>query len=506
MKKKLLAMVLALALLPVISLSAGALEPQDFAGGSLSGLAADKNALLVTDTFNKIIWRVENGTVTRWAGKPGVADLHGEPSGAYVDAKLDEARFMEPWAIAPYLDGYAVTDTAANVVRYVDGKTVRTAAGSGVKGQTNGSGAKVSFARPTGLAAGADGELYIADTDNGLIRRLDKQGKVTTWASGLEEPTGLCWANGVLYVAETGRSRICKIVNGTVTPLNVGSQRDSDGVYPGGYVDGPLEKAQFEHPQGVAVGADGAVYVADTGNGALRKIAGGRVTTLLSSSQSTNAVVSPRNLLVQGDRLLAADPFVRTLLSVSIRTAQYQDVPAGSWCYEAVMNATERGLTRGTTETTFSPNNTVTRAMFVTMLSRMHRNTDGSAVIDGKSTFTDVPADIWYGPAARWAADQGITQGSAGYFMGDSAISREALVTMLYRYAVATGMDVSKKADITTFQDAGQVSSYAVEAVRWAVANGVMSGTAQGKLAPQNPATRAQTVKLLVNFMDRAGI
>lgn len=170
------------------------------------------------------------------------------------------------------------------------------------------------------------------------------------------------------------------------------------------------------------------------------------------------------------------------------------------------MNATERGLTRGTAETTFSPNNTVTRAMFVTMLSRMHRNTDGSAVIDGKSTFTDVPADIWYGPAARWAADQGITQGSAGYFMGDSAISREALVMMLYRYAVATGMDVSKKADITTFQDAGQVSSYAVEAVRWAVANGVMSGTAQGKLAPQNPATRAQTVKLLVNFMDRAGI
>ena len=506
MKKKLLAAVLALALLPVISSGACALEPQDFSGGALSGMAAEKDALLVTDTFNKVIWRVEKGGITLWAGKIGAADLHGEPSGAYADGKMEEARFMEPWAIAPYLNGYAITDTAANVVRFTDGRTVRTAAGSGKSGRTNGSGASVSFARPTGLAAGADGELYIADTDNGLIRCLDKQGKVTTWASGLVEPTGLCWADGVLYVAETGRSRICKVVNGTVTPLNAGGQRDSDGVYLGGYVDGPLEKAQFEHPQGVTVGADGAVYVADTGNSALRRIAGGRVTTVLSDAQAANAVVSPRGLLVQGNSLLVTDPFLRTVLTVSIRPVVYQDVPEGSWYYAAVMAAAERGIARGTGEAVFSPDAPVTRAMFVTMLSSVHRNTDGSAVIDGTKTFADVPADGWYSGPARWAADSGVTQGSDGCFLGDSIITREDLVTMLYQYARISGMDVSGREDITGFRDAAQISPYAVDAVRWAVANGVMSGTAQGKLAPQNPATRAQTVKLLVNFMDRAGI
>lgn len=111
----------------------------------------------------------------------------------------------------------------------------------------------MSFNRPTGLAAGPDGELYIADTGNGTIRKMDAKGKVTTWATGLVEPTGLCWHDGALYVAETGRSRICRIVNGKVTVLAGGSQADEDGVYPGGYVDGPLEKAQFEHPQGIAL-------------------------------------------------------------------------------------------------------------------------------------------------------------------------------------------------------------------------------------------------------------
>ena len=91
-------------------------------------------------------------------------------------------------------------------------------------------------------------------------------------------------------------------------------------------------------------------------------------------------------------------------------------------------------------------------------------------------------------------------------FLGGSAITREALVTMLYRYAAGSGMDVSQRADLSAYSDAGQVSAYAVEAVRWAVANGILNGTAQGTLAPKHPATRAQTVKLLVGFMERAGI
>ena len=506
MRKRLLAVLLALALLPVVSLHAGAVDRKELSGGAPSGIAAFGDGLLVTDTFNKTVWKISGDTVTRWVGKTGTADLSGEPVGAYVDGSAEEARFMEPWAIAPYLNGYAITDTAANVVRFTDGKTVRTAAGSGKSGSADGTGAAVSFARPTGLAAGAEGELYIADTDNGLIRRLDKQGRVTTWASGLEEPTGLCWADGALYVAETGRSRICKIVNGQVTALNPGSARDSDGMYPGGYVDGPVVKAQFDHPQGIAVDADGAIYVADTGNSALRKIENGCVSTVLSNSGDTDSVVSPRGLLVQEDTLLAADHFLRTVLTVDLRPATFEDVAADSVFYPFVMTAVERGLTQGTSETTFTPNAAVTRAMFVTMLARMHRCTDGSAVINGKQTFQDIGADSWYGGAARWAADAGIVQGNNGMFLGGNAITREALVTMLYRYAAGSGMDVSQKADLSAYSDAEQVSAYAADAVRWAVANGILNGTAQGTLAPKYPATRAQTVKLLVGFMERAGI
>ena len=157
MKRKLLAAMLVSVL--IFSTSAMALEPKDFSGGALSGIAADGEALLVTDTYNKVIWRIEDGKVTQYAGKIGVADVRGEPVGRYYDGTYQTAMFLEPWAIAPYLDGYAVTDAEANVVRYLDGKTVRTAAGSGKAGSTNGSGSKVTFDRPTGLAAGPNGEL-----------------------------------------------------------------------------------------------------------------------------------------------------------------------------------------------------------------------------------------------------------------------------------------------------------------------------------------------------------
>lgn len=504
MKRKLFAMLMAAVL--ILSIPASALEPKDFSGGALSGIAADGEALLVTDTYNKVIWRIEDGKVTQYAGKIGVADVRGEPVGRYYDGTYQTAMFLEPWAIAPYLDGYAVTDAEANVVRYLDGKTVRTAAGSGKAGSTNGSGSKVTFDRPTGLAAGPNGELYIADTGSGLIRKMDKQGKVTTWASGLVEPTGLCWADGGLYVAETGRSRICRVVNGKVTPLNAGEAPDSDGVYPGGYVDGPVAKAQFEHPQGVAVGKDGAVYVADTGNGAVRKIANGRVTTVSSVRMDESATVEPRGLLLQGDALLVADPFRQMVLSVSVKPITYTDVPANAWCYQAVTAATERGLTNGAGNGKFNPNAPVTRAMFVSMLSRMHQGTDGSAVINGKTTFSDVPESAWYGGAARWAADAGIALGNGGKFLGGNPITREALVTMLYRYASANGYDTSARKDLSTFPDAAKVSGYAKEAVSWAVASGIMSGKTDGTLSPQGTATRAQTVKLLVGFMDQAGI
>ena len=173
MKRKITALLLAVALCAALVVPAAALTSTDIAGGSPSGIVEDNGALLVTDTFNKVVWRVEDGAVTRFAGQISIPGLDGEPVGKYEDGTLDTALFLEPWAIAPFLEGWAVSDAAANVIRYIDDSGVRTAAGSGKAGKSNGIAERVSFDRPTGLAAGEDGSLYIADTGNGSMSIID---------------------------------------------------------------------------------------------------------------------------------------------------------------------------------------------------------------------------------------------------------------------------------------------------------------------------------------------
>lgn len=504
MKRKIISLLLAAAM--ALTVSAAALTPADFSGGALSGVAADGGALLVTDTFNKVVWRVEDGEVSRFAGQISVPGLDGEPIGKYDDGTLSTALFMEPWAIAPFLDGWAVSDAAANVIRYIDSSGVRTAAGSGKAGGADGVAERVSFDYPTGLTAGDNGELYIADTGNGSIRRMDAKGKVTTILTGLSDPTGLCWADGSLYVAETGRSRILRVTNGRMEVLAGESTSLGGGEYEGGYTDGPAAKARFDHPQGVAVGEDGTVYIADTGNHAVRRLANGRVTTMASAKQTPEAPVQPRGMLVQGNTLVVTDLFAQNLLTLSTVPVSYRDVPAGAWCEDAVRQATERGLTSGTGNGYFTPNAPVTRAMFVVMLSRLHQGTDGGTVIDGVSAFADVPADAWYDSAARWAADQQIVLGDNGSFRPSAGITREALAALLYRYAGSAGLDTSARADLSRFPDASGVSAYAADAMSWAVAEGILGGKTDGTLAPKGTATRAQTAKMLVSFMDAFGI
>ena len=304
MKKKSLA-ALILACIMLMSTASAAWSPADFSGGSLSGIVADGDDLLVSDVFNKVVWRISDGKVEQSVGQIGIPGLDGEPIGKYDDGTLDSALFMEPWAMTPFLDGYAITDSEANVVRYFNDKGVFTAVGSGKAGNKDGTGTGASFSQPTGLATGPDGKVYIADTGNGMIRVMSTKGKVTTLVSGLVDPTGLCWANGILYVAETGRNRICKIEDGKVVPVaGINDAAVEANVYLGGYTDGPVATARFDHPQGVTVNANGTIYVADTNNHAVRKIEDGRVTTLAVSRETPDAPVQPRGILVQDSKLM----------------------------------------------------------------------------------------------------------------------------------------------------------------------------------------------------------
>ena len=270
------------------------------------------NALLVTDTYSKKIWKVQDGAYSLYAGAESVKDPYQEPLGGYNDAAHEKSLFKEPWGIAPFLDGYAISDADNNAVRLLRPERTETVnADTQERLVMNDMG--VVYANPTGLAADESGNLYVSDTNNGAVRLISPDGYVRTLADKLETPTGICWYQGVLYVAETGANRILKVYgNGKIEHL-AGSGTD-------GYVDGPAASAAFSAPQGITVGPDGTVYVSDTANGAVRRIRGNTVETLAirSSSALRSYPVSPRGLCVMNNKLYVCDNFSKKIFIISL--------------------------------------------------------------------------------------------------------------------------------------------------------------------------------------------
>ena len=492
-------------LLLCAAVPAAAVE-EDAAGytyGCYSGIAADGEALLVTDTFNKVVWRVSGGQFTLFAGNMGVRDYTGAVVAGVQNGSLTEARFSEPWAIVPYQDGWAVSDAAANVIRLISGDTVQTLAGTGESGQKDGTASKALFSRPTGLAADDSGNLYVADTGSGAIRKLSADGMVSTICDGLCEPTGLCWKSGILYIAETGKNRIVTLYDGTLLPLaGASGNSDEDTVDEGGFADGTAVNALFRSPQGLTIAPDGTIYVADTDNGAIRRIREGLVVTIATSEETPAELVTPCGLLLDGDELISADKLSGKLCRVSLAEPVYPDVQDGDWFAAPVMQATELGLLKGT-DIGFEPDGTLTRAMFAAILSRLQKSLDGDIIIDGDISFPDVQEGTWYTAASRWTADAGIVKGlEDGSFAPDLMIERQQLVTMLYRFAEYNGLDVSARADLSAFSDADAVQPYAQDAACWAIASGILTGFPDGMLAPAASATRAQAAAIIVRFLD----
>lgn len=498
MKRKSLTLGLALAVLLLCLAPAAAVpQPEAYEQGAPSGICADGKSLLVTDVYNKAVWRATGGEAVRAAGKSDVKDVNGAPVGGYADGKPLDALFQEPWAVAPFADGFAVTDAEANVVRWFDSTAVRTLAGSGEAGNRDAVGTAASFQRPAGLAAGPDGALYVADTGNGAIRRISSKGEVSTWFSGLSEPTGLCWADGALYVAETGAHCISRISGGGRV-VAAGTEGTA------GYQDGPAGHSLLRAPLGVTVGSDGSVYIADTGNGAVRRLRDGRVSTLASAQRTPETLARPRGLLEWEGNLLVTDTLTGLMLELPLSAPVYSDVAAGSVYAGAVAEATERGLFTGTGEGRFSPDLPVTRAMLATLLGRLHHSVNGDEVIDGASSFRDVAAGSVYEAGINWCAERGLMVGTNdGLFQPDGAATREALITVLHRYAVTGGYSAAAGGDLSRFTDAASISGYAREALSWAAGAGLIQSG--GKLSPSAPVTRAQMADILIRFMDLIG-
>lgn len=174
----------------------------------------------------------------------------------------------------------------------------------------------------------------------------------------------------------------------------------------------------------------------------------------------------------------------------------FTDVPANHWAQAAIQYVYDNGLMTGISDSEFAPEATTTRAMIVSMLARMENVTSAA-----DAGFSDVAADDWYATAVNWAAANGIVSGIGdNTFAPNAPITREQLAAMLMNYARWKGQDISARADLSDYTDAP--STWASEAVQWAVAEGLLAGVTDDQLQPQGQATRAQVAAIFERFLE----
>ena len=176
---------------------------------------------------------------------------------------------------------------------------------------------------------------------------------------------------------------------------------------------------------------------------------------------------------------------------------RFDDVAKSAWYYKAVEYVAENGIMSGVSAREFAPNAGFSRAMLAQTLYAM----SGKPTVKAEGTFADVAANAWYADAVNWAAEKGYVSGVGdGKFAPDASVTREQMALILYRYA---GSPDASGMVLREFADGDSVSAYAVDAIRWAVHEGLISGMENNTLAPQGTATRAQVAQILMNFHQK---
>ena len=213
-----------------------------------------------------------------------------------------------------------------------------------------------------------------------------------------------------------------------------------------------------------------------------------------------------KDVKVNGKSVGAVKTYTIDKLTVSTRIEveftngklPFTDVRESDWFYEDVAFAYENGLFAGTSDTTFSPNASMTRAMLVTVLYRL----EGQPAVNGRSGFSDVQYNGYYEDAVTWAADNGIVNGtSTTTFSPNANVTREQMAAILYRYAQYKKYNTAASSSLNGFTDQASVSGYATASLEWAVAEKLVNGSA-GKLMPTGNATRAQVAAILHRFVE----
>ena len=194
---------------------------------------------------------------------------------------------------------------------------------------------------------------------------------------------------------------------------------------------------------------------------------------------------------------------ITALLSIFVNaqtdtSAAFDDVPEDAWYKSAVDTVVEKGLMNGVGEKEFAPDDLTTRATIVTILWRMN----GSPVPADTAPFSDLTQE-WYKGAIDWAYKNGIVNGvSDTSFAPDTALSRDGIVTILYRFYFTNGGKPVEIADLSAYSDADGISTWAKDAFSWAVSCGIVGGS-DGKLRPADSVSRAELAAMIVRFYNK---
>lgn len=220
--------------------------------------------------------------------------------------------------------------------------------------------------------------------------------------------------------------------------------------------------------------------------------AGGRrvITVVMKESNAADQYNDSADLISYG--LSHAEPYDQNDM-----VSGFSDVNKNQWFASAVKTMSDNDIMDGVTSYLFNPDSQITRATVAQLLY----NYDGKPYIYSISGFSDTSSTAWYAPAVTWCKIAGVAYGSPdGSFGPDDNITREEMVSMVYRYLVNKGViSGSSQADLSVYSDSGDVDAYASDAMAWAVSNGFISGTSEGMLDPRAYTTRAQTAQ----FMSR---
>jgi hypothetical protein len=291
-------------------------------------------------------------------------------------------------------------------------------------------------------------------------------------------------------------NELAKAASDTKTALGVAEIKLSAGTVK---LDGETlaEAARSSKDLSVAVvnNADGSISFNVTAGGILLDssikaewtAADDKTPVLVKADGSENVI---KKSVAEGGKVYAEIPSGAKVKFVD-STHAFPDVQSGAWYEPSVRFVSERSLFNGT-DKGFEPNTTMSRAMLATVIYRLE-----DAKVSAGVSFDDVEKDSWYADAVAWASAENIVTGTGRGFAPNEPVSREQIAVMFYRYSTKLGLDTSGKVSLDSFADGSEASSWAEDALQWAVSSGLFKGNERGALNPKANATRAEVAELL---------